>query len=230
VYLGGYIPATASALVLAGAAYLVWRQPDRSVRFVLWCVMVTLFRVRVTGREHIPRTGGALLVANHMSYADAVLVGQCTPRIPRFLMWRPIFNTPGVRFFFEVLHAIPISAESPKSMIQALRQARAVIESGELVAIFPEGSITRSGEIEPFQRGFERIVEGLGTPIIPMHVTGLWGHPLSLKGGKVFGCWEKVFRPVVTITIGEPVYGPVSPAGLREIVLDLAPAGGLVRS
>jgi acyl-[acyl-carrier-protein]-phospholipid O-acyltransferase/long-chain-fatty-acid--[acyl-carrier-protein] ligase len=137
-------------------------------------------------------------------------------------MWRPIYNAPGVRFFFEVLHAIPISAESPKSTIRALRKARAVIESGELVAIFPEGSITRSGEIEPFQRGFERIVEGLGTPIIPMHVDGLWGHPLSTKGGGVFHSREKLWRPMVNIKIGEPIFGPISPAELREIVIDLS--------
>jgi acyl-[acyl-carrier-protein]-phospholipid O-acyltransferase / long-chain-fatty-acid--[acyl-carrier-protein] ligase len=218
----GYILSALGAVMLLGAVYIVRLLPDVSVRFLLWLVMVSLFRVRVEGSKHIPRTGGALLVSNHISYADAVLVGQCTPRIPRFLMWRPIFNTPGVRFFFEVLHAIPISPESPKSTIYALRQARAVIQAGELVAIFPEGSITRTGEIEAFQRGFERIVEGLGTPIIPMHVTGLWGHPLSTKGGGVFQSWEKFWRPEVHIRVGEPIHGPVSPADLREIVLDLA--------
>lgn len=210
------------AAMMIGAIYLVRLMPDISVRFALYCVMTSLFRVRVQGRENIPRTGGALLVSNHISYADAVLVGQCTPRIPRFLMWRPIFNTPGIKFFFEVLHAIPISAESPKSTIHALRAARKVIESGELVAIFPEGSITRSGQTEAFQRGFERIVEGLDTPIVPFHVTGLWGHPLSIKGGKVFASWEKVWRPVVEIHIGKPIFGPISPADLREAVVELA--------
>jgi acyl-[acyl-carrier-protein]-phospholipid O-acyltransferase/long-chain-fatty-acid--[acyl-carrier-protein] ligase len=207
--------------MLAGSVYITRLLPDTTVRFLLWCAMTLLFRVRVEGASHIPRKGGGLLVANHSSYADAVLVGQCTPRIPRFLMWRPIFNTPGIRFFFEVLHAIPISAESPKNTVQALRAARATIESGELVAIFPEGSITRSGEIEPFQRGFERIVEGLNIPIVPMYVSGLWGHPLSLKGGKLFGSWDKVLRPVVNIRIGEPIFGPIGPVELREVIVAL---------
>jgi len=218
----GIILSAVGSVMLLGTIYIVRLLPDITVRFILWCAMVTFFRVRVQGRENIPRTGGGLLVSNHISYADSVLVGQCTPRIPRFLMWRPIFNTPGLKFFFEVLHAIPINAESPKNTIRALREARAVIESGELVAIFPEGFITRSGETEPFQRGFERIIDGLGTPIIPMYVTGLWGHPLSTKGGGIFSSWEKLWRPIVDIKVGEPVYGPISPADLREIVLHLA--------
>ncbi len=217
----GYILSAVGALMLLGTIYIIRILPDITVRFVLWCVMVSLFRVRVKGAHHIPRTGGGLLVSNHISYADSVLVGQCTPRIPRFLMWRPIYNTPGMKFFFEVLHAIPINAESPKNTILALRQARAVIEAGELVAIFPEGSITRSGDTEAFQRGFERIVEGLDTPIIPMHVTGLWGHPLSTKGGEIFKSWDKLWRPIVDIHVGEPIYGPISPAHLREVVQDL---------
>jgi acyl-[acyl-carrier-protein]-phospholipid O-acyltransferase / long-chain-fatty-acid--[acyl-carrier-protein] ligase len=218
----GYILSAVGAVMLLSTIYIARLLPDITVRFVLWCVMASLFRVRVQGRENIPGSGGALLVSNHISYADSVFVGQCTHRIPRFLMWRPIYNTPGIKFFFEVLHAIPIHAESPKSTIHALRQARAVIESGELVAIFPEGFITRSGHTEPFQRGFERIVEGLDTPIIPMYVSGLWGHPLSTKGGRVFSSWEKLWRPIVDINIGAPIYGPISPAELREAVLDLA--------
>lgn len=217
----GAILATVGVVMIFATAYIVRLIPELSLRFLLWCVMTALFRVRVTGQENIPRRGAGLMVSNHVSYADAVLVGQCTPRIPRFLMWQPIYNT-GMKFFFDVLHAIPISAESPKSTIRALRAARAVIEAGELVAIFPEGSITRSGEIEPFQRGFERIVEGLNVPIIPMHVAGLWGHPLSTKGGEIFKSWEKWWRPVVEIRVGKPIYGPISPAELREVVLELS--------
>lgn len=218
----GAILAATGAVMMLATVYIVRLIPALSLRFLLWCAMTALFRVRVTGQEHIPRKGGGLMVSNHVSYADAVLVGQCTPRIPRFLMWRPIYNVKGLRFFFEVLHAIPISAESPKSTIHALRAARAVIEAGELVAIFPEGSITRSGDTEPFQRGFERIVDGLNVPIIPMYVSGLWGHPLSTKGGQVFASWEKWWRPVVDIRIGEPIYGRIGPAELREVVLELS--------
>lgn len=93
----------------------------RLVRFVLWCAATLLSRIRVEGAENIPQTGGALLVSNHISYADAVLVGYTTPRIVRFLMWQPIYEAPLLNYFFRVLRAIPIDAASPKATVRALR-------------------------------------------------------------------------------------------------------------
>ncbi len=207
--------------MLAGTVYVVRVLPDYTVRLILLCTIKCLFRLRVTGREHIPKSGGGLMVANHISYADAVVTGYATSRIPRYILWQPIYDTTLVRPFFDALHAIPIALESPKNTIRALRAARAEIEKGELVAIFPEGHISLDGELQPFQRGFERIVSETGAPIIPMHVDGLFGHPLSRKGGEVFRSWEKLWRPVVTIKVGEPIYRPVSPEELHEIVLQL---------
>jgi acyl-[acyl-carrier-protein]-phospholipid O-acyltransferase / long-chain-fatty-acid--[acyl-carrier-protein] ligase len=200
--------------------------PERSiatrlVRFVLWCAATFLFRIRIEGVGNVPRTGGALLVSNHISYADAVLVGYTTPRTVRFLMWRPIYEAPLFNYFFRVLRAIPIDAGSPKATIRALRSAHAELAAGELVAIFPEGSISRSGEIEPFERGFERILHGAQAPVIPMHISGLYGHPLSCCGGDAFRSWRKLWRPEVTIRIGPPVHQRVSPVQLRQLVADL---------
>src|ERR1700679_3406422 len=132
----------------------------RVVRFILWCAATALFRIRVEGAENIPQTGAALLVSNHISYADAVLVGYTTPRIVRFMMWRPIYKAPLFNYFFRILRAIPIETASPKATLRALRAARADLLSGELVAIFPEGLISRNGEVGPFERGFERILDG----------------------------------------------------------------------
>jgi 1-acyl-sn-glycerol-3-phosphate acyltransferase len=197
----------------------------RLVRFVLWCAANVLFRIRVEGAENIPRTGGALLVSNHISYADSVLVGYPTPRIVRFLMWRPIYQAPLFNYFFRVLRAIPIDAASPKSTVRALRAAHAELAGGELVAIFPEGSIARNGEIGAFERGFERILAGTDCPVIPMNVSGLYGHPLSCRGGGPFRSWQKLWRPEVAVRIGPPVHQRLSPAQLRQIVADLgAPA------
>jgi acyl-[acyl-carrier-protein]-phospholipid O-acyltransferase/long-chain-fatty-acid--[acyl-carrier-protein] ligase len=193
----------------------------RLVRFVLWCAANVLFRIRVEGAEHIPGTGGALLVSNHISYADSVLVGYPTPRIVRFLMWLPIYEAPLFNYFFRVLHAIPIDNGSPKVAIRALRAARAELLNGELVAIFPEGSISRDGKTGPFERGFERILEGTGAPVIPIHVSGLYGHPLSCSGGGPFKSWQKLWRPTVTVRIGAPVHEELSAARLRQTVADL---------
>jgi acyl-[acyl-carrier-protein]-phospholipid O-acyltransferase/long-chain-fatty-acid--[acyl-carrier-protein] ligase len=193
----------------------------RLVRFILWCGATLLFRIRVEGAGNIPRTGAALLVSNHISYADAVLVGYTTPRIVRFLMWQPIYKAPLFNYFFRVLHAIPIDALSPKATVRALRAARTELQSGELVAIFPEGFISRDGGIGPFERGFQRILDGTGAPIIPMHVSGLFGHPLSYCGGGPFKSWQKLWRPDVSVRIGPPICHPVTPAELRQIVVNL---------
>jgi 1-acyl-sn-glycerol-3-phosphate acyltransferase len=191
------------------------------VRFVLWCAATLLFRIRVEGADNIPQTGGALLVSNHISYADAVLVGYTTPRIVRFLMWQPIYKAPLFNYFFRVLRAIPIDAGSPKATVRALRAAHAELAGGELVAIFPEGSISRTGDVGTFERGFERILDSTDAPVIPMHVSGLYGHPLSCRGGGPFRSWQKLWRPKATVRIGRPVYQPLSPAQLRQIVVEL---------
>jgi 1-acyl-sn-glycerol-3-phosphate acyltransferase len=136
-------------------------------------------------------------------------------------MWRPIYEAPLFNYFFRVLHAIPIDAASPKATIRALRAAHAELAAGELVAIFPEGSISRNGGIGPFERGFERLLHGTEAPIIPMHISGLYGHPLSCSGGAPFKSWRKLWRPEVTIRIGPPVHQRVSASQLREIVEDL---------
>ena len=212
-------------VMLLGSVYLVHRMPETVTRFTLCCGANLLFRIRLEGAENIPRIGGALLVSNHISYADAVLVGYTSRRrTVHFLMWQPIFDLPVANYFFRVLQAIPIGIESPKATIRALRAARSQLERGELVGIFPEGSISRTGQIEPFERGVEKVLEGTGAPVIPMHIDGLYGHPLSLKGGALFRAWEKIWRPVVTVRIGRPMHGEPSGAELRQAVADLAQA------
>jgi 1-acyl-sn-glycerol-3-phosphate acyltransferase len=209
------IVAALSLGLLGGIIYVGVRAPDRAIRALLWVLATALFRIRIEGKERIPSTGGALLVANHVSFADSVLVGYCTPRIPRFLMWRPYFEAPVFRYFFQALHAIPISVDSPKNTVRALQQAREALRSGHLVAIFPEGGVTNTGEIGPFERGFERVLSGTGAPTIPMHIDGMYGHPLSTKGGGVLKSWETFWRTPVTVRIGDPIYGPIERDALR---------------
>jgi acyl-[acyl-carrier-protein]-phospholipid O-acyltransferase/long-chain-fatty-acid--[acyl-carrier-protein] ligase len=195
--------------------------PDRSIRAVLWIFATVLFRIRIEGKEHIPSRGGALLAANHVSFADALLVGYSTPRVIRFLMWRPYFEVPVFRYFFQALHAIPIGIDSPKSTLRALQQAREALNHGHLVAIFPEGGVTNTGEIGRFERGFERVLLGTGVPIIPMHIDGMYGHPLSTKGGGIFRSWETFWRTPVMVRIGEPIYDPIAGDALRRRVSEL---------
>ena len=195
--------------------------PYMLTRFFLWCVINTLFRIKVEGAENIPSAGGGLLASNHLSYADSVLVGMPTRRIVRFIMWQPIYDAPVFNYFFRVLLAIPINESSPKGIIRAVRATRTELANGELVAIFPEGSISRDGKLGTFERGYVKMLEGHSAPIIPMFVDGVWGHPLSCCGGGVFKSWKKVWRPVVSVRIGKPIYERVPPEELREIILAL---------
>jgi acyl-[acyl-carrier-protein]-phospholipid O-acyltransferase/long-chain-fatty-acid--[acyl-carrier-protein] ligase len=195
------------------------------VRSILWLVAHALFRIRITGKENIPRTGGALLISNHISYADSVLAGITTPRRARYLMWKPIYDAPIGNYFFRLLHAIPIDERSPKSTIRAIQSARAELQAGHLVVIFAEGSISRDGELGNFERGYEKILKGVDVPIVPIFIDGLWGHPLSCKGGGVGKSWE-LLRPRVTIRVGSPIQESLSPPELRERVLALAGSDG----
>ena len=197
--------------------------PAQLIRGVLWLVVTLLFRIRVEGKERVPAQGGALLVANHVSFADPLLLGYCTPRIVRFLMWRPYFELPVLRYFFQTLHAIPIGIDSPKSTMRALQEAREALREGHLVAIFPEGGVSDTGDIGSFERGFERVRQGTGAAIIPMHIEGMYGHPLSKKGGGTLRSWETFWRTRVTIRIGEPIHAPVGGDALRLRVCELKP-------
>ena len=196
------------------------------LRFTLWSSLHILFRVRVKGAERLPKTTGALIIANHVSYADAVIIGSLTPRWIRFLVWKPLYDS-SFKPVFDLLRTTPISQTSPRESLASLAKARQELEAGEIIAIFPEGQITRTGQLGPFKSGFERIVERKGkdeliAPIIPIWMEGLWGHPLSLKGGKLFASWSPVWRPRVTVLIGEAIHEKISPEELHARLSALA--------
>jgi 1-acyl-sn-glycerol-3-phosphate acyltransferase len=192
-----------------------------AVRFVVWCLANLSFKIRIIGANNIPKKGGALIVSNHVSYADAILIGCTTPRFIRFLMWQPLYENKWLNPFSRLFYAIPIATNSPKESLRALRKARAELEKGMLVGVFPEGEITRTSHVGPFERGVEVISRGLdSTPIIPVYLDGLWGHALSLKGGRWFSS-PLTLRHKVTVNIGEPITGPVDAESLRQRVLEL---------
>jgi acyl-[acyl-carrier-protein]-phospholipid O-acyltransferase/long-chain-fatty-acid--[acyl-carrier-protein] ligase len=205
----------------AGSFGIFALMPAVTVRFGLWCIIQSLLRVTVEGAERVPRKGGALIASNHVSFADAALVGMTTPRIVRFLVWAPYYRVPITRAFFLVFDAIPVQTGSAKTIVTALNKARSELQRGKLVGIFPEGHITQDGEIAPFTRGFGRITEGTGKPIIPVHIDGMFGHPMSYKGGGLFHSWEKLWQPRIKVRVGEPIYGEIAPEELRRIVIEL---------
>lgn len=212
---------TLGILTLAATAIIASTVPAAFVRFAIWCLTRVFFRVRVTGLENIPQSGGALIIANHVSYADAILIGSLTSRPVRFLMWQPMYENKWLKPVCRLFETIPLAQGSAKEALRPLRQARAAIEAGEIVCIFPEGKLTRTAHVDVFQRGVEVIAHGLdSTPIVPIYLDGLWGHALSLKGGGIFNSPLRL-RHRVTISIGHALPTTASPAEMRQRVLEL---------
>ena len=210
VYLG--------AATLVAAVYVTWLLRLPLVRFGLSMLLRVFFRIRVTGAENIPATSGALIVANHVSYADALLLGCVSPRFIRFLMWQPMFENRWLNPICRLFQAIPLAQGAPKEALRALRSASAEIRAGEIVCIFPEGELTRTAQVNPFERGAELIIRGMeAVPVIPVYLDGLWGHALSKKSGRLR------FRHPVTIAIGEALTGKVTAEQMYQSVLALGP-------
>jgi acyl-[acyl-carrier-protein]-phospholipid O-acyltransferase/long-chain-fatty-acid--[acyl-carrier-protein] ligase len=168
-------------------AYIVTVVDDFLIRFVLWMLTHTIFRIRIVGQENVPFRGPALLVSNHMSHVDGFLVAACVQRFIRFMVWKPYYQMKALNWFFRKTKAIPVGGG--RDAIQAIHTARKELAAGHVVCIFAEGAISRTGNILPFKRGMEKIVEGpeaSAVPIVPVHLDRLWGSIFSFERGRVF--------------------------------------------
>ncbi|MGA2797862.1 MAG: MFS transporter [Thermoguttaceae bacterium] len=189
----------------------------RMIAVALWRLM---YRTRIEGLENVP-AAGALITPNHVSYADGLIVGLACPRHPRMLVFADYFETPWLRWFGRLGRVILIHP-GRKSIVQSLRMAREALLGGELVCVFPEGGITRTGEMQPFQPGLMRIIEGTDLPVIPVYVDGMWGSIFSFEGGKAFWKLPKKWRYPVTIRFGKPIYHPADIEQIRQAVVELS--------
>jgi len=177
-----------------------------ALRLVLLVLVHSTYRLRVRGKDLVPREGGALLVANHVSFIDALLIGAACPRPVRFLMYRPFFDVPLVGWFARRMGAIPVdSADTRSAQAQAIESAARAAAQGELVCIFAEGAITRTGALLPFARGMERIARAAGVPIQPVALDRLWGSVFSYSSGRFFWKSPRRIPYPVDVLFGEPV-------------------------
>jgi len=204
------------------ALYVFLLLPDATIRFVAWLASHTIYRLGVYGRGHLPTTGGALLVANHVSWIDGILLLISSSRPIRMLAYADYVKGFGVRWLARVMGVIPIrESDGPKALLRSLQTARQAILDGELVCIFAEGSLTRTGQLQPFQRGFLKIVEGTGAPVIPVYLDNLWGSIFSYSAGRFFWKLPRRWRYPVSILFGTPRPEPVTVHQIRQAVQDL---------
>jgi 1-acyl-sn-glycerol-3-phosphate acyltransferase len=172
----------ANALV---AAYIFLLVPEYLLRFVAWIATHLVYRFDVAGDEHIPTQGAAILVCNHVSFVDAVLLMAASPRPIRFIMDHKIFSIPVLGAMFKLAKAIPIAPQKVDAAIydNAFAEARRVLADGDLLCIFPEGGITKDGTLQPFKGGIMKILETHPVPVVPLALTNLWGSFFSRIGG-----------------------------------------------
>jgi len=205
-----------------GTVYVLWLLPEWFLRLLLFIFTHTVYRIKVLGRDNLPERHGALLVVNHMSFVDALLMIASTDRPIRFLIFKGIYDLPVVKPFARMMKAIPISSEQrPREMIRSLRDASDAIRDGELVCIFAEGQITRTGLLLPFRRGFERIMKGLDAPIIPVNLDGVWGSIFSFERGRFLWKMPRQIPYPVTVSFGQPMPATSTAAEVRARVQEI---------
>ena len=204
------------------AAYIFLLVPEYLLRFVALIVARLMYRFRVQGDEHIPTQGAALLVCNHVSFIDPLLLMAASPRPIRFVMDHRIFALPVLGWLFRLAKAIPIAPqrEDPAIYERAFAAARRALDEGELLCVFPEGAITRDGKLGPFKGGVMKILQTKPVPVVPLALSNMWGSFFSRAGGAAMtqplrrGMWSRVGLAAA------PALAPaqVTPQGLRSAV------------
>lgn len=191
----------------AVAAYIFALLPEFLIRFLTWILVNSLYRIHGSGLANVPREGPAVLVCNHVSYVDALVIGGTIYRPVRFVMYYRIFEIPLLRFLFSTAKAIPIAParENEALLEEAFDRIDAELADGNLVCIFPEGSITRDGEVQPFRSGIERIIERRPVPVIPMALGGLWDSWFSRSRGGIPQRLPRRLFARVSLRAGSPV-------------------------
>ena len=204
-----------------------WRAPRRhrsmslgycAVQTGCWLFLKCFYRVRLRGLENIPDQGGVLLIANHVAYVDVLVVGVLSRRPVRFLSWEGFEHQRVMRFLTRTMGTIPVAESKAKDAIQKSADA---LKAGEVVCIFPEGSLTRNGGILPLRKGYELIARRADCPIVPMALDGMWGSLFSFSGGKFFWKMPKHFPRPVGVVVGQ-AYPANEHAKTRLRLLELA--------
>ncbi|MGB7931015.1 MAG: MFS transporter [Gammaproteobacteria bacterium] len=209
----------------AVALYIYTLVPEFLMRFIVWMLIHTVYRIHKQGLEHIPDSGPVVLVCNHVSFVDALVIAGCIRRPVRFVIDHRIYKVPVLNFVFRTAGAIPIAPgrEDPEMLTRAYDRISRYLEEGDVVCIFPEGALTADGELRSFRPGIVKIIRRNPVPVVPMALRGLWGSFFSRKGGTAMK--GKLPRPLfykIGLALGPPVPpAEVSAAGLRERVAAL---------
>ncbi|PMH32840.1 acyl-phosphate glycerol 3-phosphate acyltransferase [Vibrio lentus] len=184
---------------------LFYQVPIYAFRFFTWVVTHTMYRVKHKNLHNLPEKGGALIVCNHVSYMDALLLSAVCPRLIRFVMEEDYAKLPPLRRFLKRAGVIPISATNRSSIRNAFKEVERALHEGHIVCIFPEGKLTSDGEVAEFMRGMELIIRRSPVPVIPMALKGLWGSYFSRFKGSACKGLPNRFWTKIEIEAGRPI-------------------------
>lgn len=216
--------ATALLNVLV-VGYVFWLMPEYIIRLVMLLVTRLVYRLRVRGDEHVPTDGPAIMICNHVSFVDAIILGVSSPRPMVFLMDHRIFEQPLLGWFFRLCKAIPIAPqqENPEIYARAFERAQEVLAAGDMLCLFPEGAITRDGQLQPFRPGIMKILQSQPATVVPAALHNLWGSFFSrIDGDAMTKPFRRGMFSRVGLVIGEPIAAhDVSPERLEQTVREL---------
>ncbi|MCL9783090.1 MFS transporter [Vibrio sp. S4M6] len=223
--LGLSIPALFVLIAIINFAitiYLCFQVPVFLVRFVLWILTHTIYKVKHKNFHHLPENGGALIVCNHVSYMDALLLSAICPRLIRFVMEEDYAQFKPLQRFYQRAGVIPISATNKSAIRAALKSVEDALNDGELVCIFPEGKLTPDGEVQEFRRGVDLILRNATAPVIPIALKGMWGSYFSRYKGRACKGLPSRFRTKIEIEAAPPIEAAqVDTVSLRNVVSEL---------
>jgi 1-acyl-sn-glycerol-3-phosphate acyltransferase len=206
------------------AIYIYTLVPEFLLRFLAWLLVHAFYRVRVEGIDNVPDEGPCVIVCNHVSYVDALVIAACVRRPIRFIVDHRIFRIPFLSFVFRTMHAIPIASAREDAAVKsrALTQAADALAAGEIVGIFPEGRLTRDGEVNPFRPGIRDIITATPVPVVPMALRGLWGSFFSrAHRGRAMRRWRGFFSKIALVVARPLAPDEATPEALRARVLAL---------
>ncbi|MCH7753368.1 MAG: MFS transporter, partial [Planctomycetes bacterium] len=201
--------------------YIVCLIPQASIRFLAWLVTHTAYKVRVHGRHNLPETGAALLAPNHISWIDGLFLVAISPRPIRLIITGDLVTNRWTRGLAKIMGAIPILRRRPKATRSAIETAREALNRGELVCIFPEGGVSRSGQLQEFRPSSLELLRGTSAAVVPVYLDELWGSIFSFRGGRFFSRWPTLRARPVSIWFGEKIEHPQSIHAVRQAVQDL---------
>ena len=210
----------ASLVCLVGSFYAMLQLPHLFTRLLLLPILKTGYRFHVNGLKNLPQSGGVLLLGNHISWIDWLVLQAASPRAIKFVMYRPIYNKWYLTWFLRIFKVIPIGGGASKESIQTIRS---YLENGEVVALFPEGHISYNGQINEFQKGFEHVLEGLeNITTVPFYFRGLWGRSFSRADSHYKILSKKRGKREVLVAFGKPINGFIDAVAMKQKVVELS--------